>query len=241
MARCRPQLQKSSKIMNKSQLLDALATLKMFFETDETQAKGLLMSNPQLSYGLFQALIEQDLIDQEVLQRVLFNHLQIAKSKPTIIPVSPLVPANVNPYGPIIDSNSILAARQHQNVIYGAIQQQQTPRLLPLLTSQIIQQPSQSLVPMQQPTPIQQFYPNMMMPNIGNFCVSATAAPNYNGLSTGIYHTNLYTSDTQMKEQDAALILQILNLTQQQIDLFPLEERNRIVALKQQILLHTRR
>ncbi|CAG8575955.1 26884_t:CDS:2, partial [Dentiscutata erythropus] len=213
---------------NKSQLLDVLTTLKMFFETDETQAKGLLMNNPQLSYGLFQTLIEQDLIDQDVLQRVPFNHLQVTKSEPTVIP---LVPANVNPYGPIIDPNSIIATRQHQNVIYGTMQQQQTQRLLPSLTSQIIQQPSQLFVPMQQPIAIPQYYPSMMMPNIGNFCISATAAPNYSGVSAGIYHTNLYTNDTQMKEQDAALILQILNLTQQQIDLFPLEERNRIVAL----------
>ncbi|CAG8503748.1 7169_t:CDS:2 [Scutellospora calospora] len=212
--------------MDKSQLLDVLTTLKMFFETDETQARGLLMNNPQLSYGLFQTLIEQDLIDQDVLQ-------QVAKPKPKIIPITPLVPAYKNPYGPIIDPNNILTTQQYHNTIYGVMQHQS-----PSLTSQIVQQSSQSFIHMQQPISIQQFYPSVMMPNIGNLCISTTVAPNYHEMPTGLCPINFYTNNTHMKEQDAALILQILNLTQQQIDMFPLEERNRIVALATNITQH---
>ncbi|CAG8694400.1 9395_t:CDS:10 [Rhizophagus irregularis] len=51
-------------------------------------------------------------------------------------------------------------------------------------------------------------------------------------LPVGTNLNNPFVGELQIQEQNAALILQLLNLTPQQIDMFPPDQRNRILTLK---------
>ncbi|CAG8750745.1 23422_t:CDS:2 [Dentiscutata erythropus] len=83
---------------------------------------------------------------------------------------------------------------------------------------------------MQQP-PMQQ---SMGMPVMNNGMI---LNPGQSVVSTG----NVGMNDLQMQEaQKSQLLLQVLNLPQQTIDMLPPEQRNHVLALKQQLLLQTR-
>ncbi|CAG8490088.1 7143_t:CDS:2 [Funneliformis caledonium] len=96
--------------------------------------------------------------------------------------------------------------------------------------------------PMQQPPPpIQQSIPqplqqtiqqSMGMPGMLSIMSNAGTPTSYVG--------NVNINDLQMTEANQKLLLQVLNLPQQQIDSLSPEQRNSLIALKQQLLLQTR-
>ncbi|KAI0729484.1 hypothetical protein C8Q72DRAFT_828612 [Fomitopsis betulina] len=54
-----------------SQILEVLAQMKAFVITHPDQARVLLMAHPQLGYALFQALLLNNIVDPAILQRML--------------------------------------------------------------------------------------------------------------------------------------------------------------------------
>ncbi|CAG8495568.1 15240_t:CDS:2 [Acaulospora morrowiae] len=218
--------------MNGLQLIDALITLKMLFERSEAQAKELLNSNPRLSHDMFVTLLEHNLVEKELLQRV--NTFASQKAN---IATTPFLSLNANAHGNI-NSNGLLA--QQQDTLYRPSLQltQQTMHYQPTLSHfqqnslQIPVQQTPNLFSFQQyplQVPTQQSHSRLSIQhpqhdaitNVGNTLDTC----NFGERNAGI------TADSQIREQNAALILKILNLTQQQIDLFPPEERNRIIQL----------
>ncbi|CAG8445623.1 8137_t:CDS:2 [Acaulospora morrowiae] len=212
--------------MNGLQLIDALITLKMLFERSEAQAKELLNSNPRLSHDMFVTLLEHNLVENELLQRV--NTFASQKAN---IATTPLLSLNANAQQQL---------KQPQDTLYRPSLQltQQTMHYQPTLSHfqqnslQIPVQQTPNLFSFQQyplQVPIQQSHSQLSIQhpqhdaitNIGN----TLGTFNFGERNAGI------SADSQIREQNAALILKILNLTQQQIDLFPPEERNRIIQL----------
>lgn len=87
--------------MPADRLLDIMGQMKSLVTTSPEQARGLLNSNPQLSYALFQAMLMMKVVDQSVLQRML---------QPTAAPVASTSAAPQPQYG----------APQPQQSLYGS-------------------------------------------------------------------------------------------------------------------------
>ncbi|GBB87751.1 hypothetical protein RclHR1_14230005 [Rhizophagus clarus] len=199
--------------MSEEQLLDVLLTLQLYSQsTNENQARELLLQNPLLAYDLFRILFQLDLVDENILKKIVSEKQPELASQTT-------VPTNMN-FTPEI-------YQQPQ------IQQYQ------LSQQQILQQQYQQYSQHQQ---VQLQHQNMFMPspNVIAQPIQQSVQP-IQPLSVGTNLNNSYIGELQIQEQNAALVLQLLNLTPQQIEMFPPDQRNRILALQQQIFLHARR
>ncbi|ORY02712.1 hypothetical protein K493DRAFT_79620 [Basidiobolus meristosporus CBS 931.73] len=155
--------------MNTNQLAELMSQMKSFAQQSPEQARSVLTKNPQLAYGIFQAMVAMNLVDHHVLQRLLNQLPGQATNVPT--PVAPAFP------GPA-DNTSL-------------------------------------------PVP--------------------SKAPPPSSTSTGIPgaiggNANPAMSD-HLQEQQRVLLMQLLNLTPQQIDSLPPEQRQHILQLKAQIMM----
>ncbi|KAF0421752.1 cleavage stimulation factor subunit [Gigaspora margarita] len=232
--------------MTQAQLLEILSTMKLLIQTHQDQARLLLAQNPQLSYALFQALLQQNLVDPAILPRVLLHSNPQAQSQPNPVqnPPSLVPPPN---YVPPNVPNAAAVPPQLQPAMYSTIPQQPQPMIQQPI-AQTMQQPMTQTMQqpitqtMQQPI-TQTMQPPMgmpvmnagMMPVIGNVGVTPSTS------SVAGMVGNLSLNDVQIQEaQKSQLLLQVLNLPQQQIDMLPPEQRNHVLALKQQLLLQTR-
>nr|CAG8588957.1 12780_t:CDS:10 [Entrophospora candida] len=203
--------------MSKAQLLEILSTMKLYIQTDANQARSLLSQNPQLCYALFLIMLDQNIVDQNILASII--HQSASQGQP--MPQSVL--SNYGPQSiPKIASPSI--PHQHQSISFAPIPQQshmQQPS--PIRQSSPIQQPRMHLPPMQQAISMPAI--NAGMVNHSQAVANLTAG-NMNHL--------------QMQEAQKSLLLQVLNLPQAQIDMLPPDQRNHLLALKQQLLIQTR-
>ncbi|EIN14502.1 hypothetical protein PUNSTDRAFT_110583 [Punctularia strigosozonata HHB-11173 SS5] len=64
------------------QLMEVLAQMKAFIITHPDQARQLLVSNPQLAYALFEALLLNNIVDQEILNVMLAASVRSRGSAP---------------------------------------------------------------------------------------------------------------------------------------------------------------
>ncbi|KAK9711853.1 hypothetical protein K7432_007526 [Basidiobolus ranarum] len=56
--------------MNNNQLTELMIQMKLFAQQSPEQARSVMSRNPQLAYGLFQAMLTMNLVDPNVLQRL---------------------------------------------------------------------------------------------------------------------------------------------------------------------------
>jgi len=238
--------------MNHIQLLEILSTMKLYIQTHADQARALLAQNPQLCYALFQIMLDQNIVDPNILRLMQQSSLQ-GQTQPQPTPVQNTTPLVTPNYGPQPISNTAPIPQQHQPNMFTSIPQQpmiQQPLQQPLNIQQppIQQPPMQQPPSMQQSTPIQQPPPMQQPPIQQPLMQQAIGMPVIN---TGMVNpsqsiANLATgninnmNDLQMQETQKSLLLQVLNLPQAQIDLLPPDQRNHLLALKQQLLLQAR-
>jgi cleavage stimulation factor subunit 2 len=57
--------------MDPQQIAEALSYLKLMTQTNPEQVTTILSQNPQLSFAIFQALIQMNLVDKFSMQRIL--------------------------------------------------------------------------------------------------------------------------------------------------------------------------
>ncbi|CAB4486872.1 hypothetical protein RhiirA5_503750 [Rhizophagus irregularis] len=210
--------------MNEEQLLDVLLTLQLYSQsTNENQAGELLLQNPLLAYDLFRILFQLDLVDENILKKIVSEKQPERTSNTTTVPIN----MNCQDLTPEI-------YKQHQIQQYQLSQQQQQ------ILQQQYQQFSQQSQQYQQQVQLQ--HQNMFTPspNVIAQPIQQPIQP-IQPLPVGTNLNNPFVGELQIQEQNAALILQLLNLTPQQIDMFPPDQRNRILTLQQQIFLHARR
>ncbi|KAH8921778.1 hypothetical protein BT69DRAFT_1243884 [Atractiella rhizophila] len=67
-------ISKTLATMPPHQLLDVMTQMKSLVTTSPDQARALLNSNPQVTYALFQALLMMNIVDSNVLQRLLVSN-----------------------------------------------------------------------------------------------------------------------------------------------------------------------
>jgi cleavage stimulation factor subunit 2 len=275
--------------MNQTQLLEILSTMKLYIQTHYEQARILLTQNPQLSYSLFQIMVQLNLIDPSILPSLLVQNAPQQQNQPAPVQntsqvvggvnfgppnVPPNVPQNVPP-APVVPQHQPQHQQhpsqqhppqhppqqhpqqhqqQHQQQqqqpppMYGGMPPQQPQPMMqqPMQQQQIQPSPIQQPPMQQQPPPIQQsisqplqqtIQQTMGMPAINSGMLSVMGNT---GTPTS-YVGNVNLNDLQMQEANQkSLLLQVLNLPQQQIDSLSPEQRNSLIALKQQLLLQTR-
>ncbi|CAG8512275.1 16196_t:CDS:2, partial [Racocetra fulgida] len=189
----------------------------------ENQARLLLAQNPQLSYALFQAMLQQNLVDPAILPvhnlefaRVLLHNNPQAQSQPNPVqnPPSLVPPPN---YVPPNVPNAAAVPPQLQPAMYSTIPQQPQPMIQQPI-AQTMQQPMTQT--MQQP--ITQTMQQPMQPPMGMPVMNAGMMPVIGNVGV----TPATSSVAGMQ-----LLLQVLNLPQQQIDMLPPDQRNNILAL----------
>ncbi|CAG8614735.1 2639_t:CDS:2 [Paraglomus brasilianum] len=208
-------ISKNLATMSPNQLYDVLAQVKLLIQNNIDQARALLTQNPQLSYALFQSMLLLNVVEPAVLQRGLQSNIQAApqpnqqpNQQPPSHPPPPPIVSNV-PFPQTVPQPGNVPPAQSQPpaAMYPGIAQPAPP---------LMQQPIQSIQPQQMPQQMSQPVLQAMQQVMG---VPGTAG-----------------GDMQIQEQ-RNLLLQVLRLTQQQIDSLPPEQRNNIMQLKAQIML----
>ncbi|CAG8600215.1 3678_t:CDS:2 [Funneliformis mosseae] len=239
----------SSSGMNEVQLLDVLLTLQLYSQsTNEDRVKELLLQNPLLAYDLFRILFQLDLVDGDILKLVVSEQQQPKQICPTTFPTSVMTNMNFQPS----QLNQIQMRQQyqepqpqqqkpllqHQYPQHLQLQQlkerehlQQSPQQPPQQFSQTIQQSVQ-----QSPLPHMSTMQGIQSGTTFNYGSQIQSSAVLQALQTGTNLNNIFMSDLQIQEQNATIILQLLNLTPQQVEMFPPEQKSRILALQQRIL-----
>ncbi|CAG8490111.1 7144_t:CDS:2 [Funneliformis caledonium] len=143
--------------MNQAQLLEILSTMKLYIQTHYEQARILLTQNPQLSYSLFQIMVQLNLIDPSILPSLLVQNAPQQQNQPTPVQSSSQVVGGVN-FGPPNVTPNVPPAPvvpQHQQPQHQ--QPQHQPHQQP--QHQQHQQPQHQQPPPHQPPPQQQQQP----------------------------------------------------------------------------------
>ncbi|ORX86337.1 hypothetical protein BCR32DRAFT_324999 [Anaeromyces robustus] len=72
---CIESIQNTVNMLPQRELLELMSQIKNLVETNPVAARNLLMLNPQLSYAIFQALLTLNIVDPNVIQRILQVHM----------------------------------------------------------------------------------------------------------------------------------------------------------------------
>ncbi|GJE86305.1 cleavage stimulation factor subunit 2 [Phanerochaete sordida] len=192
-----------------SQILEVLAQMKAFIITHPDHARQLLMAHPQLGYALFQALLLNKIVDTAVLERML---AATGGAPPAAVHQPPPPPPQAAPYG---------QPPMHQpQAAYGAPQMQMPP------PPGAAHHPTPPV-----PAPMYPPAPHMPPPAAApyGYRPPPPAAPQPPPAAAPV------AAATQAFDPASRdMLMQVLNLTQAQIDSLPPTERDQIYQLRQQ-------
>ncbi|KAN0136809.1 hypothetical protein V8E53_005250 [Lactarius tabidus] len=195
--------------MNPAQLVEVLAQFKAFVITHPDQARALLVAHPQLAYALFQALLLNKIVDPAILQRML---AATNPGQPVSAPAPTPTPAPAPHLAPAPSAMPQLTQTSMHQPYHGAPPPQIPPSFYP---PQIPVHPS--------PAPQQQqhmsYYGVPQLPPQPQPQPPAAPAAAIDSI------------DPSQK----AMLLQVLRLTQEQINQLPPAERDAILALRSQL------
>lgn len=204
--------------MSPSHLMEVLAQMKAFVITYPEQARTLLVSHPQLAYALFQALLLNKIVDSAILQRMLEA---TAGGGGAVAPSAPLRPP-VPPH---------LQHPMYSQMPYGA-----PP---PLQQPQPVQGMPPPPPPMPVPPPSAMFPPGMPVPPYYRPPPPTQAQPlppaQPSAPATGPQGAGLH-SAPDISDSQRLMLVQVLNLSQDQINALPETERQAIVQLRSQFM-----
>ncbi|WWD15639.1 hypothetical protein CI109_100061 [Kwoniella shandongensis] len=93
-------ISKTLAAISPGQMQDVMASMKMLITTNPEQARQLLSSKPQLAYALFQAMLLMNIVDPSVLQRIQPLPAPAAAPVPSYPPAAQAPPAAYPPYPP---------------------------------------------------------------------------------------------------------------------------------------------
>jgi len=201
--------------MNPAQLVEVLAQFKAFVITHPDQARALLVAHPQLAYALFQALLLNKIVDPAILQRMLAatnpGH-PISAPAPTPTPAPAPAPHLAPPAPSAIPQ---LTQTGMHPPYHGAPPPQMPPSFYP---PQIPVHPSPAPQQQQQQQHMSYYGVPQLPPQPQPPPPAAPTAA-------------IDSIDPSQK----AMLLQVLRLTQEQINQLPPAERDAILALRSQL------
>ncbi|KAK5650038.1 hypothetical protein RI129_001067 [Pyrocoelia pectoralis] len=273
------------------QMFELMKQMKLCVQNNPSEARSMLLQNPQLAYALLQAQVVMRIVDPQTACSMLHPE--------TSVP-SPLMPNDKPIHGPIPLNNNFIA----QSVQQPPVRQQEFPSIPPLLlnsqppvfTGQDVDLRSLDMrgpgdprlggrisgdqdmrsLPVQLPNPLpppvsETFARDPRIgAGIGGFTdprqgrlqdprhKNMQPVPNINAVQSvrpsvsvppvipNVSRINASMSpnigNTGASDQEkAALIMQVLQLSDEQIAMLPPEQRNSIIVLKEQIALSTQR
>ncbi|KDR74950.1 hypothetical protein GALMADRAFT_249895 [Galerina marginata CBS 339.88] len=227
--------------MPPNQLIEVLAQMKAFVITHPDQARMLLVKHPQLSYALFQALLLNKIVDSTILERML------ASSRgPSAVPVAPPVVPQMAP-PPIANRPPMSALPPH---LQHHVPPTQYPPQMPPFPPQGLQHP-QPMQAMQLPMSMSTPPPSAMFAHHQPHLAPQTApmptqAPFYRPPPppAPVQAHLLPVAPQQsapappkpaapeISETQRTMLMQVLSLTQEQIDALAETERSAIMQLR---------
>ncbi|KAF4603204.1 hypothetical protein EYR40_000354 [Pleurotus pulmonarius] len=207
--------------MAPNSLVEVLAQMKAFVINHPDQARTLLVAHPQLAYALFQALVLNNIVDPAILQRMLSATTSgSAAPPPPQAPSTPAVPPHASHMPPPPHLPNF--PPQHQPYAAPQMPPASTPRYhppppmpVPPPSAMFTHQP-----PLQQPAP--QISPYYRPPPPAPSATPPARAPQVPALP-------------DMDEAQKNMLLQVLSMTQEQINALPPTERNAIQQLRSQL------
>ncbi|MCJ1369676.1 hypothetical protein MMC20_000888 [Loxospora ochrophaea] len=206
---CPDAISKTLSTLPPPQLLDILSQMKGLVMADPAKATELLKQAPQLSYAIFQALLLMGLVDTSVLSQVVEQ-----ASQP-------------NPH--------------HQQQQPPPPPPQLPPQPQPLPMQQHIQQ--QPPQPHQRPPPIPQPYqPTPPQPAYGAYPQIPQMQAQHHVPTPPVHQPLAYQPPptapppVQAPMGQEELLKQVMQMSQQQIDMLPPAERSQIIMLRQQLM-----
>ncbi|KAF8635549.1 hypothetical protein AX15_000202 [Amanita polypyramis BW_CC] len=205
--------------MSPSHLMEVLAQMKAFVITYPEQARTLLVSHPQLAYALFQALLLNKIVDSAILQRMLEATVASAQA-PAAHPTAarPVPPPH-------------LQHPMYSQMPYGAppLQQPQpVPGMPPPPPPPMSVPPPGAMFPHHQPPPGMPPMPPYYRP---------LPPPTHSQVPPAQPSVQMSTpqsapqSTPDISESQRSMLMQVLSLTQEQINVLPETERQAIVQL----------
>ncbi|PPQ92535.1 hypothetical protein CVT25_010368 [Psilocybe cyanescens] len=220
--------------MPEHQTMEVLAQMKAFVITHPEQARTLLIKHPQLSYALFQSLLLSKIVDTNILERMLASSR--GSSGPTAAPLPPSS-ANRGSMAPLPPLPPHLQQQHHMQPGPGQYPPQmppfppqglQHPQPMPAMQPPMMSTPpasaifSHHLAP-QAPQP-QQFYRPPPAPTQ----VQAPPPVQQQQQPPAAQPT---TGAVEIDEKQREMLLQVLSMTQEQINAVAETERAAIMEL----------
>ncbi|KAI1294794.1 Cleavage stimulation factor subunit 2 [Halotydeus destructor] len=183
------------------QMFELAKQMKQCIQTNPSEARNMLLQNPQLAYALLQALVVMRAVDPNVAMGILHRPNQVP---PPLIPPETAHPVQ---HPPFPDFGRQGPAPAPPMAIDPRVQGRQGPYQAPVADPRRMNQHPQPVVQTRDP-------------RIAQVVAQPTGPP----------------SPSLIAEQEKAqLIMQVLQLTDQEINMLPPDQRQSILLLKEQI------
>lgn len=199
------------------QMYELMKQMKLCIQNNMSEARTMLLSNPQLAYALLQAQVIMKIVDPQVAMAMLHR-------KPDPIP-TPIMPSTTSPI------------QMQANIMRPAMMGQPQPLIppaIPLMTAATMQPVRVAPANPQQPAMIRQ--PDTTDPRFSN------QAPNRQPPNAQPTRPNQPAASaaaanpiSNVDEEKAQLIMQVLQLKDEQIAMLPQEQRQSILILREQL------
>ncbi|XP_059149548.1 cleavage stimulation factor subunit 2-like [Physella acuta] len=221
------------------QMFELMKQMKLCIQNNPNEARNMLLQNPQLAYALLQAQIVMKIVDPQVAMSMLYRD----ETQPQInvsMPSNQMKPQM---------GNSMMAPRAPQGMP-GQMNQglgmnvapmapPTRPDMMMMMRPSVPQNDLGDPRRFPQPNNMQGMAGRMQTPGAGQGMMSSqrpvagqsSGAPANMGGPSSNGAANISTQD----QEKAALIMQVLQLTDEQIALLPPEQRQSILILKEQI------
>ena len=236
------------------QMFELMKQMKWCIQHNPEETKQLLLHNPQLAYALLQAQVVMRIVDLETAQNMLHRvprgaplpQQQQQQPQPQVqepppppqhrgVPLPPPVqpPLREAPPGPPLLGRESLAPHGREPMFPGREQVRERERYTPPQQ----QQPPMRVPPHRQGPPLPTLSAGSGPGNYGSRG-PLESGPSMRPGFTPPQPSQSPASQPTMSPQDqekAALIMQVLSLTEEQIRMLPPDQRNSILKLKEQI------
>jgi len=200
------------------QMMDILGAMKSFILDQPDRARTLLTAHPQLAYALFQALLVHQIVDPQILHRMIAAtaHNAAASAPPPVHQPPPLHTHHPVPGAPPPTLPPHLLS-QHSQSLYAA--------------------PPSSTTGMYSTPPPPMAYPPAAGAPTGYYPPSHVTAQQPPASSSAA--ANVPSADrpnAAIPEDQRAMLMQMLALSNEQINALPLEQRQAIQQLRNQFM-----
>lgn len=215
------------------QMYELMKQMKLCIQNNMNEARTMLLNNPQLAYALLQAQVVMKIVEPQVAMALLHR-------KPDQIP--PIMPSNTSPMPPnLMRTGPIMG--QPQPLIPPAMPlMAPAQNIPPPLRLPAMSQPAQVMDPRYQPRPavIQNQNVRPTTSNAPTPLLSQPVQPPQSSQpqispQQAAQRQSPSQSASSVDQEKAALIMQVLQLTDDQIAMLPPEQRQSILLLKEQI------